>query len=56
MKNKDLLVYHGFPLLVILFPFIWVAIAGYILMTFMRVRRVESRLDGLEQELKRKDA
>ena len=28
MKNKDLFVYHGFPLLVILFPFIWVAIAG----------------------------
>jgi hypothetical protein len=28
MKNKDLLLYHGFPLLVILFPFIWVAIAG----------------------------
>ena len=28
MKKKDLLLYHGFPLLVILFPFIWVAIAG----------------------------
>lgn len=28
MKNKELLVYHGFPLLVILFPFVWVAIAG----------------------------
>lgn len=28
MINKNLLVYHGFPLLVIVFPFIWVAIAG----------------------------
>jgi len=32
---------------------IWAAIAGYILMTFLRVRRVESRLDGLERELSR---
>ena len=28
MKNRDLLVYHGVPLLVILFPFVWFAIAG----------------------------
>jgi hypothetical protein len=28
MKNKDLLFYHGLPLLVILFPFLWVGIVG----------------------------
>ncbi len=34
---------------------IWAALAGYILMTFLRVRRVESRLDGLEREMNRED-
>ena len=34
---------------------IWAAIAGYILMTFLRVRRVETRLDGLEREMARHD-
>ena len=28
MKYKNPLLYHGFPLLVIVFPFIWVAMAG----------------------------
>jgi hypothetical protein len=28
MKSKDLFVYHGFPLMVLLFPFAWVALAG----------------------------
>jgi len=28
MKNKNLLIYHGLPLLVLVFPFIWVAIVG----------------------------
>jgi hypothetical protein len=28
MKNKNLLIYHGLPLLALVFPFIWVAFAG----------------------------
>lgn len=34
---------------------IWLAVAGYILMTFLRVRRVETRIDALEREMNRKD-
>jgi len=28
MKNKNLLIYHGFPVLLLVFPFIWVGIVG----------------------------
>jgi hypothetical protein len=28
MKYKNLLIYHGFPLFIMVFPFIWVALAG----------------------------
>jgi len=28
MKTRDLLIYHGLPLLMILFPFVWVGIVG----------------------------
>ncbi|TNF87991.1 MAG: hypothetical protein JSU67_04485 [Gammaproteobacteria bacterium] len=28
MKNRDLIVFHGLPLLMVLFPFIWFAIVG----------------------------
>lgn len=28
MKNRDLLLYHGLPLLVLLFPFLWVGAVG----------------------------
>lgn len=35
---------------------IWLAVAGYILMTFLRVRRVETRITALEREMNRKDS
>ncbi len=35
---------------------IWLALAGYLLFTFLRLRRVESRLDGLEREMSRDES
>jgi len=32
---------------------IWICIAGWILLTFLRVRRLDRRLDGVERELSR---
>jgi CcmD family protein len=34
---------------------IWLGIAGYVLFTFLRVRRLDRRLDLLEREITRSD-
>ena len=34
---------------------IWLSIAGFLLLVFLRMRRVDRRIDGLERELKKGD-
>ena len=34
---------------------IWLAIAGFVLLFFLRMRRVDRRLDGLEREIERRE-
>lgn len=32
---------------------IWLAIAGFVLLSFLRVRRADRRIDGLEREIRK---
>jgi len=32
---------------------IWLAISGFLLMAFLRVRRIDRRLDGIERQLEK---
>ena len=34
---------------------VWLGLAGYLLMLFTRVRRVDRRLEGLERELAKRN-
>ena len=33
---------------------IWIGIAGYLMLLFLRLRRVDRRLDGVERELEQR--